>query len=114
MKTFAIDQTNYREEPTHELKEGDILDSSWGYEQTNVDFYRVEKILGKKFFLARKMKPQKVEGSDGFMCDSVVCGSEVVNFDLVKGNVTKQGFLKITGRLCSLWDGKAMHRSWYG
>jgi hypothetical protein len=113
MMTFAPNQHNYREQPAHELKEGDILDSSWGYEQTNVDFYRVDKILGKKFFLVRKMKSQRIEGSEGFMCDRVVCGSEVVNFDLFKGNVTRQGFLKIKGNLCSVWDGKPMHRSWY-
>ena len=34
MKTFATTQRNYREAPEHELKEGDILDSTWGYEQT--------------------------------------------------------------------------------
>lgn len=30
------------------LKEGDILYSSWGWEQTNIDFYQVTKILGKR------------------------------------------------------------------
>lgn len=27
-----------------QLREGAILASSWGYDQTNVDFYRVEKV----------------------------------------------------------------------
>jgi hypothetical protein len=31
----------------HSLKVGDILYSSWGYEQTNVDFYEVIKVKGK-------------------------------------------------------------------
>ena len=30
------------------LEVGDILSSSWGYEQTNVDFYQVTKLIGKK------------------------------------------------------------------
>lgn len=29
------------------LKVGDVLVSSWGYEQTNVDFYEVVKVLPK-------------------------------------------------------------------
>lgn len=31
----------------HGLKEGDILYSSWGYDQTNVDFYQVVSTVGK-------------------------------------------------------------------
>jgi len=30
------------------LKVGDILYSSWGYDQTNVDFYQVVELVGKK------------------------------------------------------------------
>ena len=29
------------------IKEGDIFYSSWGYEQTNIDFYRVIEKVGK-------------------------------------------------------------------
>lgn len=28
----------------HTLKVGDILDASWGYDQTNVDFYEVVRV----------------------------------------------------------------------
>lgn len=31
----------------HGLKVGDILSASWGYNQTNVDFYEVTKVIGK-------------------------------------------------------------------
>lgn len=31
----------------HSLKVGDLLYSSWGYEQTNVDFYKVKAVRGK-------------------------------------------------------------------
>lgn len=31
----------------HDMKEGDILVSSWGYDQTNVDFYQVVGVSGK-------------------------------------------------------------------
>jgi hypothetical protein len=32
----------------HTLKVGDILSCSWGYDQTQVDFFKVSQILGKK------------------------------------------------------------------
>lgn len=36
-----------RSEFQHSLKLGDILVASWGYDQTNVDFYEVTKLLDK-------------------------------------------------------------------
>ena len=34
------------EQQPHTLRTGDILSSSWGYDQTNIDFYEVTKIVG--------------------------------------------------------------------
>lgn len=39
------DRKDARKAP-HTLKTGDIMYSSWGYEQTNVDFYQVVKVVG--------------------------------------------------------------------
>lgn len=36
-----------RMQPTT-LKPGDILDGLWGYDQTNVDYYQVLKVIGKR------------------------------------------------------------------
>lgn len=33
----------------HTLKVGDLMSSSWGYDQTNVDFYEVTAVLSKSF-----------------------------------------------------------------
>ena len=37
------------------LKAGDILVSSWGFEQTNVDFYEVVSMVGKASVSIRKI-----------------------------------------------------------
>jgi hypothetical protein len=53
-------------------KIGDILECSWGYDQTNVDYYQVTKVLGKMVEI-RPIAGQHVEGS-GYshgMADSV-------------------------------------------
>lgn len=31
----------------HELKVGDVLRASWGYDQTNIDYYQVLRVIGK-------------------------------------------------------------------
>jgi len=36
-----------RKQFQHTFKEGDILVTSWGYDQTNVDFYQVTNVIGK-------------------------------------------------------------------
>ena len=39
----------------HTLKVGDILYSSWGYDQTNIDFYQVTAVVGKKSVKIRRI-----------------------------------------------------------
>jgi hypothetical protein len=48
-KSFAekLRRIEERKNFVHDFKEGDILYSSWGYDQTNIDFYQVTKIIGK-------------------------------------------------------------------
>ena len=46
------------------MKKGDILVSSWGYDQTNIDFYEVVKVTEKTATLI-ELKSNRVE--DGYM-----------------------------------------------
>lgn len=39
----------------HSLKVGDILESSWGYEQTNNSFYRVEALKGATMVVLKEV-----------------------------------------------------------
>lgn len=39
----------------HSLKVGDILVSSWGYEQTNIDFYEVVEVKGAATVVIREL-----------------------------------------------------------
>lgn len=39
----------------HSLKVGDVLNASWGYDQTNVDFYQVVEVPSKCFVIVRKI-----------------------------------------------------------
>lgn len=54
----------------HTFKVGDILYNSWGYEQTNIDFYQIIEIKGKTA-IVQNIGKTIVEGSEGFMCANV-------------------------------------------
>ncbi len=46
----------------HGFKEGDILYASWGYEQTNIDFYQITGVKGK-FATLKEIKGEIVQAS---------------------------------------------------
>lgn len=49
----------------------DVFENSWGYDQTNIDYYQVVAVTAKAVKL-RQIAAGHVEGSDGFMSDR--CG----------------------------------------
>jgi hypothetical protein len=50
----------------HSIKVGEIISNSWGYDQTNVDFYRVVKV-SKNFVWLQKNPGKMVTGGEGPM-----------------------------------------------
>lgn len=108
----------WQEEPNHELKPGDILYTSWGWEQTNLEWFVVYQILGKRYFLIKEIGSKAVEGSQGFMSESRLPKPEKVSegepekaYCNAKGNmhVIERGYQ----RDLYLWDGKSKYCSWY-
>lgn len=51
---------------------GDILQCSWGYDQTNVDYFQVTRTIGKRSVGIRKIGAKTVPGSEGRDCCRVV------------------------------------------
>ena len=49
----------------HLLKVGDVLVASWGYEQTNIDYYQVTRLVGKQSVEIRELRRQAE--ATGFM-----------------------------------------------
>lgn len=50
------------------VKVGDIFEMSWGYDQTNVDYFQVVSVTGKGVYV-REIGAKTVPGSEGFMSD---------------------------------------------
>jgi len=61
-----------RQKP-HTLKEGDILYCSWGYDQTQVDFFKVKEVIGKRKIKIVGLSTNAV--SDGFHDKATPCDS---------------------------------------
>ena len=88
------------EEFRRSLRVGDILYSSWGWEQTNIDFYQVIAIRGSAVDL-RQLDQRTTE--DGYMC-----GTTVPLPDVFKGKThthrqqgCKSSSYKIYGQFCT-------------
>jgi hypothetical protein len=56
---------------THDIVVGDIFEYSWGYDQTNVDYFEVVATTAKTVKI-RKIGAHSVPGSEGFMSDKCV------------------------------------------
>ncbi len=54
------------------LATGDILQCTWGYDQTNVDYFQVTRTIGKRSIGIRKIGAKVVPGSEGRDCCRVM------------------------------------------
>ena len=98
-----------------QINVGDIFNSSWGYDQTNIDFYQIVSVSGKSVWY-RKLKSDQVR--DGFMCGT--CTPIKDNFTDVQVSMARIGvyddkpYFKITSYACAYpWDGKPQRFSEY-
>lgn len=106
----------------HDLKVGDVLHGSWGYDQTNPEFYEVTELRGKRVVI-RELCCETVEGSEGFMScrtrpvPGSYCGPEKVKVPqcLTWDGSKTSTYVRLTD-YCSLtkWEHETAYRSWYG
>ncbi|MDE1767659.1 MAG: hypothetical protein KGI27_15505, partial [Thaumarchaeota archaeon] len=120
MTQEQIDEMNRKYEEREKLKAqpvkvGDIFERSWGYEQTNVDFYKVLELTpsGKS---AKVIKiGQKIERATGFMSETVVAdpdnvvGKEIHTWRIKQYREGGPVYIGETWR----WDGEPCHQSHY-
>ena len=101
---------------------GDVIYSSWGYEQTNVDFYQVIEVLNKKIRV-REIGCTRVDELSDMSCEVMAdkdnfLNDVIITFSL-KLEVNTNG--KKSCRICrkntykwfDKWDGRPKYMSWY-
>lgn len=93
---------------------GDIYVASWGYEQTNLDFYQVVGKSGSQTFLLREIKQQSVKEGGCSMSDyRLGIKDNFLNEKIYKKRLTEWGFKIDDTRRAYKCDGKPHYCSWY-
>lgn len=91
-------------EKPHTLKEGSILVASWGYDQTNIDYYKVISATARRVTIVNLKN--EVLRSDGFGGGVVVPSVEVQDKEITRA-VGGDNVVKIESYIfASPWDGK--------
>lgn len=96
---------------------GDIFVSSWGYEQTNVDFYLLESIKGKTgtFVKIGQYVVENSEGSGGMSCYVLPAAENIIGEPFKKLISNTQGTESFSerSRFVRKWSGDKQYNSWY-
>lgn len=101
------------------IKIGDILYESWGYEQTNIDFYQIVKVLDASVII-REIASEIVPGTEGNMSANVRPVPDSFIGDEMKKNVIFHSFSdkyylpSKFGSITKYENGdKGIYSSWY-
>lgn len=78
----------------HTLAVGDILYTSWGYEQTNVEFYQVIELKGKTVVVVREIKREIIESS--YMAGNVIPVPNAFIGDAIERRANPNNYLRIS------------------
>lgn len=106
------EKTAYR----HTLKPGDIVYNSWGYDQTNIDFYQVVEAPSGKTVRIRAIKGELQTDSDcGAMSGRTMPCKDAFIDDapMLLKRVSKGNYLPFKHGCGSPWEGKPLYCSWY-
>ena len=95
-----------------DAKIGDIYYTSWGYDQTNVDFYQIVDKKGQTFKVQQigTKIVQEGRGSDGVIAEPNVKSGEV----MTKRMNGTGGFTMSSFEYASAWDGNPKHQTAWG
>lgn len=103
----------------HSAKLGDIFCHSWGYDQTNIDFYEVVEVLPSSV-RTRRIASKEVDGSLDRGYDSCYVVAQPGRFlqvsqpELHRVKADRDGtvYLPMTFGCCMKWDGHPEYCSW--
>ncbi len=105
------------------VKVGDIFSSSWGWEQTNVDFYqvvgltaasvKVRRIEARSVAMTGNMSGQVVAAPGRFLEHAPVLTKRLKSYTDRSGEV-RVYFKQSSYADAYLWSGEPLYNSWYG
>jgi hypothetical protein len=110
---FKQKRANDRKNFEVKIKVGDIIDTSWGYDQTNVEFFQVVHISGK-LATVREIAQHETEQTGPFSSRvEAVRDQFLTDSKEIRCRIQFPGdSMNIEGHGGSLWDGHPVHSSW--
>ena len=102
----------------HGLSVGDILYESWGYDQTNIEFYQVVEVVSNKTIKIRELKQNQDYSSQYMSGKTVAIKDQFLNDTIYTKRISgayhdKAYFPGVYHGSLSLWDGKPKYYSTY-
>lgn len=101
------------QEMANKAKVGDIYYSSWGYDQTNIDFYQIVGKKGKMSFLVQKIGSKITKHTD-WGADYVVPNPDHTRGEPMLKRMSEYGFNLNSYSSASPWDGSPKQETSYG
>jgi hypothetical protein len=94
--TMMADRRAARKAFRHDVKLGDVFNTCWGYDQTNIDYYQVTKLVGDTMVEVRQIGCESVETAwlqgqsvpvpNSFVGDAVRCRVGDGNYLTIDGH----------------------------
>jgi hypothetical protein len=98
----------------HTLKVGAILVSSWGYDQTNIEFYQVTRVLGGHTVEIREIAASDTGGGSCSMSSTCTAVPDAFKGEPMLKRVSADNSIRIASYAhAHPWDGKTERYSWY-
>ena len=96
----------------HDIKVGDIYYTSWGYDQTNIDFYKVVNVRGSRIDL-KELTQQYADRGNGGYDDRVVPGDSFADDKIHTVSARADGTLTSLSSFEYLtkWDGNPKYQT---
>jgi len=101
------------QEMANNAKVGDIYYCGWGYDQTNIDFYKIVGKKGKMSFLVQKIGSKIIEYTD-YGVDYVVPNPDHTKGEPMLKRMTGYGFKIKSFMLAFPWDGNPRSETSFG
>jgi hypothetical protein len=97
----------------HSLQVGAVLYSTWGYDQTNCDFYQVTRVIGRCVMI-RRIGAESVSSNGAAMTGSVIAMKDRFSGPELRKLVGENNSVKVSSfSWASLWDGRPVGISSY-
>ena len=105
-KNIEKEKKENRENAINSFEKDDILYSTWGYEQTNVDFYQIVDKT-EKCVIIRQIACKRIEKEAGFMSEYLIPVKDQFIGEPMRKKVNYKDWINLTSYSgASKWDGK--------